>query len=263
VHFSGHGSDSDEIVFQDDNGQAKPVTKEAIVQTMLACSGKIRLVFFNTCYSRGQAEAVIGHVEAAIGMTTSIGDKAARIFAAQFYSAIGFGLSLRKAFDQGKAALMLESIPEEDIPELFVEQGGDPDQFVIVKPGEADARVALQPRLLEIEEAREKDRVARQNKADLTARVRQDPQVRGLGYYKLSVTNSGPAEAREVSVLVNDMPYQEHADGVGNPKKPDTLGPGSSHEYWLKASVGPPFDIVIGWEDDLGAPGRFKTSFSS
>lgn len=101
VHFSGHGSDQDEIVFQDDQGQAKFVSKEAIVQLMMACSGNIRLVFFNTCYSGNQAEAVVQHVEAAIGMKTSIGDDAARVFASQFYSAIGFGLSVEAALSQG------------------------------------------------------------------------------------------------------------------------------------------------------------------
>jgi len=137
VHFSGHGSDQDEIVFQDSNGQTKLVTKEAIVQTMAAASGEIRLVFFNTCYSRNQAEAVVKHVHAAIGMKTSIGDNAARVFAAQFYSAIGFGLSVKRAFEQAKAALMLEGIPEEDTPELFVADGVDSEQLILVKPPDA------------------------------------------------------------------------------------------------------------------------------
>jgi hypothetical protein len=134
VHFSGHGSEQDEIVFQDNNGQTKLVSKEAIVETMAAASSDIRLVFFNTCYSRNQAEAVVNHVQAAIGMKTSIGDEAARIFAAQFYSAIGFGLSVKRAFEQAKAALMLESIPEEDTPELFIADGIDSDELILVKP---------------------------------------------------------------------------------------------------------------------------------
>ena len=134
VHFSGHGSNQGEIVFQDNTGQAKLVSKEAIVQTMAAASGDIQLVFFNTCYSRGQAEAVVQHVAAAIGMNTSIGDEAARVFAAQFYSAIGFGLSIGRAFKQAKAALMLESIPEESSPELFVTVGLNVDDLVLVQP---------------------------------------------------------------------------------------------------------------------------------
>ena len=52
------------------------------------------------------------HVDVAIGMNTSIGDEAALVFASQFYSSIGFGKSIKTAFDQAKAALMLEGIPE-------------------------------------------------------------------------------------------------------------------------------------------------------
>ena len=134
VHFSGHGSDQDEIIFQDNLGNTKVVSKEAIVVTMAAASGEIRLVFFNTCYSRNQAEAVVKHVPAAIGMKTSIGDDAARVFSAQFYSAIGFGLSVSRAFQQAKAALMLESIPEHDTPELFLGDGVDGNSLFLVQP---------------------------------------------------------------------------------------------------------------------------------
>ncbi|WP_052074796.1 CHAT domain-containing protein [Shewanella mangrovi] len=134
VHFSGHGSDSDEIVFQDANGNAKIVSKEAIVQTMMASSSNIRLVFFNTCYSYNQAEAITAHVEAAIGMNTSIGDDAARVFSSQFYSAIGFGFSVKKAFEQAKALVMMEGLNEENTPELFVQEGLDPNDLIIVRP---------------------------------------------------------------------------------------------------------------------------------
>ncbi|MGI2146923.1 CHAT domain-containing protein [Shewanella frigidimarina] len=134
VHFSGHGSDTDQIVFQDSQGNSKLVSKEAIVQTMMASSSEIRLVFFNTCYSYNQAEAVTQHVEAAIGMNTSIGDEAAKVFSSQFYSSIGFGLSIQKAFDQAKALVMMEGLNEENTPELFVQDGIESNELIIVKP---------------------------------------------------------------------------------------------------------------------------------
>ncbi|MEZ8107300.1 CHAT domain-containing protein [Vibrio cortegadensis] len=137
VHFSGHGSDADEIVFQDSQGNAKLVSKEAIVQTMMASTSDLRLVFFNTCFSFNQAEAVVQHIEAAIGMNTSIGDEAARIFASQFYSAIGFGLSLNKAFNQAKALMMMEGLNEENTPELFIQSGLNSDELIIVRPEES------------------------------------------------------------------------------------------------------------------------------
>jgi len=134
IHFSGHGSDNDEIIFQTNDGRTKIVSKEAIVQTIMASSDRIRLVFFNTCYSRNQAEAVSEYVEATIGMNTSIGDEAARIFSSQFYSAIGFGLSVKKSFEQAKALLMLEGISEEETPELFINEGTNAEDLIIVKP---------------------------------------------------------------------------------------------------------------------------------
>ena len=66
----------------------------------------------------------------------SIGDDAARIFSSQFYSSIGFGVSLGKAFEQAKALLMMEGIKEENTPELFVKEGLNADELIIVKPTE-------------------------------------------------------------------------------------------------------------------------------
>ncbi|MBS5936802.1 CHAT domain-containing protein [Clostridium sp.] len=134
VHFSGHGCETGDLVLQNADGTIKLVKKEAIVQTIMTSSDKIRLVFFNTCFSYEQAMAVVEHVEAAIGMNNSIGDEAACIFAAQFYSAIGFGLSLEKAFNQGKAALMLEGIAEESTPELYIKDGLEAKDIIIVRP---------------------------------------------------------------------------------------------------------------------------------
>ncbi|MCC4621645.1 CHAT domain-containing protein [Xanthomonas cassavae CFBP 4642] len=135
VHFSGHGSE-DDILFQDSIGRTKLVSKEAIVQTMMAASGDLQLVFFNTCFSHGQAEAIVEHVPCAIGMNASIGDTAARVFAAQFYSAIGFGHSVAKAFQQARAALLLEGIPEDQTPELFTAEGVDASTLFLVQiPG--------------------------------------------------------------------------------------------------------------------------------
>lgn len=134
IHFSGHGSEEDELVFQNSHGMSKLVSKEAIVQTMMSSSDTIRLVFFNTCFSYGQAKAIVEHVDAAIGMNTSIGDEAARVFAAQFYSSIGFGLSLLKAFEQAKGALMLEGIREENTPNLYVKEGLNANDIIIVRP---------------------------------------------------------------------------------------------------------------------------------
>lgn len=137
VHFSGHGSETGAIIFQDDRGRSKPVSQAAILETMAATAGRIQLVFFNNCHSRERAEAVVRHVPAAIGMNTTITDEAARIFSAQFYAAIGFGHSVERAFKQAKAALMLEGIPEDSTPELFLGEDVDGGTLVLVRPENA------------------------------------------------------------------------------------------------------------------------------
>lgn len=136
IHFSGHGTDTDDLVLQNTDGSPKLITKEAIVGTIATVSDKVRLVFFNACFSFGQAEAIVEQIEAAIGMTTSIGDDAARVFASQFYSSIGFGLNLETAFKQAKAALLLEGIPEENTPALYVKDCLSAEDIYIVRPAE-------------------------------------------------------------------------------------------------------------------------------
>jgi hypothetical protein len=133
IHFSGHGLENDEILLQGDDGQPKKVRLSAIVQVIMSAADTIRMVYFNMCFTEDEAKAVVKYVDAAIGMRTGIGDEAARVFAAQFYSALGFGKSLKTAFEQAKAALMLEGIQEEDTPMLFVKEGMNPAQMVLVK----------------------------------------------------------------------------------------------------------------------------------
>ena len=87
VHFSGHGSRAQSILFVDDQGKRKPVTKAALVQVFQALRGNIRLVLLNACSTRPQAEAVAGTIDCTIGMREPIGDAAAIVFSASFYRA--------------------------------------------------------------------------------------------------------------------------------------------------------------------------------
>ncbi|GLH44583.1 hypothetical protein RS3R6_09390 [Pseudomonas atacamensis] len=131
VHFSGHGTTADTLVLQDDQGNAKHVPLEGIVSAMAIGSESLKLVFFNTCHSFNQAEACIRHIPAAIGMNRDVGDLPARFFAAQFYSAIGFGHSIHRAFLQAKALVAMEFPGEEAIPEVYEQ---DDESLILVRP---------------------------------------------------------------------------------------------------------------------------------
>jgi hypothetical protein len=69
-----------------------------------------------------------------MSMCPAIGDDAAIVFAASFYRALGFGLSVREAFEHGRAALLLEGIPEDRTPELLTREGVDASDLVLIPP---------------------------------------------------------------------------------------------------------------------------------
>ena len=132
VHFSGHGTPSDEILLLDGQGNPKAVSAPALKQVFTAFKDNVRVVVLNACFSKPQAEAIVEIVDCAIGMNKKISDVAAIAFASAFYQAIGFGRSAKDAFELGKAAIMLEEIPEELTPELMCKEGLKPEKIVLV-----------------------------------------------------------------------------------------------------------------------------------
>ena len=131
VHFSGHGNSAGLSLVGND-GQNRLVTTRALAALFAALKDNIRLVFLNSCYSRQQGLALIENIDCVIGMNESIGDEAAIAFSSAFYRAIGFGRSIKAAFEQGLTSLLLEDIAEEDIPTLLVKDGVDPTKIVLI-----------------------------------------------------------------------------------------------------------------------------------
>ncbi len=137
VHFSGHGSSRGEIILIDENlveGERlpKPVSPVAIKALFQVFKDNVQVVLLNACFSQIQAEALKDVIDCVIGMNAAIGDQAAIVFAASFYRALGFRRSVKEAFEQGKVALLLEGIPEADIPKLLCKPGIDPAQVFLV-----------------------------------------------------------------------------------------------------------------------------------
>lgn len=133
IHFSGHGTNTGELVLQDNTDKPKLVDIEAIVKMIEASTDNLKLVVFNNCFSSSFAENVSEIVEASIGMNDTISDGAAIIFASQLYSAIGFENSLEKAFNQAKARLLLKGINEDLTPELYVNENFKSSDIFIIK----------------------------------------------------------------------------------------------------------------------------------
>ncbi len=87
---------------------------------------------FNACWSLEQARAITRVVPCAVGMRSRVEDRVSFLFAASFYRAIGFGRSVKKAFDQGVAALCLNGIDGEPEPVLLARPGVDPDAVQVL-----------------------------------------------------------------------------------------------------------------------------------
>jgi len=155
VHFSGHGSAggtgamtagpgrelvvasapdgtaSHGLVFHASAGGEQLVSPEAIAQTLGAAGAPVRLVVLNACFTEPIAKALLAHVDCVVGMTGSIRAEAARSFAIGFYGGLGEHASVAVAFEQGRAAIQLEGLPDAKRPQLAVRAGFDPTELIL------------------------------------------------------------------------------------------------------------------------------------
>lgn len=119
VHFSGHSTQGGELVLKDDQGRSRPVPIGFLDQLFSSLRDNIRLVVLNACYSERQARKIAEFIDCVVGMPQAIGDEAARAFSAALYQALGYGRSVRTAFDLASAQLDLEALAVQDHPLLI------------------------------------------------------------------------------------------------------------------------------------------------
>jgi hypothetical protein len=131
VHFSGHGTEAGELVFEGREGKPSYVKAHTMVKAIAAACPYTRFCFFNACFSEIDAAAVVERLEAAVGMRTVIPDSAAIAFAKQFYSAIGFGKDLAAAMEEAQTALEIEGIEAGNTPVLHLKAGVNASDIVI------------------------------------------------------------------------------------------------------------------------------------
>ncbi len=127
VHFSGHGTDSSEIVLQTESGTGQVVPYDALSRLFAVLRDNIRCVVLNACYSEQQAQAIADHIDCVVGMTNAVGDDAAIGFATAFYRALGYGRDVQTAFDLGTNLIGLQDLPDLDTPHLVAKKGNAKD----------------------------------------------------------------------------------------------------------------------------------------
>lgn len=240
VHFSGHGSPSNEIIFARDDGSAQAVNPAALADLFRILKENIRCVVLNACFSEVQAQAIAQYVDVVVGMSNPILDKASIGFATAFYRALGYGRSLKSAFELGCLEIDLRGLPDADIPQL-VATHIDPEQITFAGPQSTQPRTSLPlPGLLP--PIQDNNRTAILNRVDKT-------WITGV----LEQSLQGKAAL--------NLHFEEWYDVLHNPWGKEVKFPSTLHRTLLNSN-----DILTVFKDAdgslliLGEPGAGKTT---
>lgn len=123
VHFSGHASDKNQKLILGGPSRARTVNREGLVELLSLYNAHLRLVVLNACFMKDQAQLLSEVIDYTVGTGDRIKDKAGVAFAGAFYRALGFGKSVRDAFDSAMVELGLTKMPGTKGIELFVRDG--------------------------------------------------------------------------------------------------------------------------------------------
>ena len=105
VHFSGHGTAEDGILFEDAAGAVQFVTGDSL-HLLFENFPTLECVVLNACYSEKQASAIHQTVPCVVGMNSEVKDRAAIDFAVAFYDGVLAGFDYDKAFKLGRSGIL-------------------------------------------------------------------------------------------------------------------------------------------------------------
>ena len=145
VHFSGRSLAEQGLIFEDEIGNTKLVSGEALAGLFELFADRVNCVVLNGCYSEVQARAIAQHIPYVVGTNQDIGHEAAKLFAVSFYDALGAGRPIEFAYKLGCAAIRIESVTEYLAPVLLKQAAGKNTitQPKLTVPSEPQARASL------------------------------------------------------------------------------------------------------------------------
>jgi hypothetical protein len=141
VHFSGH-ADALGVWMENDAGEpdGQGVNFTLLARLLGATDEPPRLVVLNACESLEGADDLLQTVPAVIGMSDTIDDTAAVVFARAFYAALASAQSVAAAVEQAKVQMLAASMFDPDqvdhshLPTLSTRDDVDPAKLVLVSP---------------------------------------------------------------------------------------------------------------------------------
>jgi hypothetical protein len=123
VHFSGHASKKHKLILGGAPGRGKTIDQQGLVDVLGLYNHHLRVVLLNACFTKTQARSIAEVIDYSVGTGKGIGDRGSVAFAGAFYRALGFGKSIREAFNSARAELVLTKMPRTQGIELFVREG--------------------------------------------------------------------------------------------------------------------------------------------
>lgn len=139
VHFSGH-ADAFSLWMENDAGDVdgQDVGFTLLARLLGATDEPPRLVVLNACESLEGAGDLLQTVPVVIGMSDTIDDTAAVVFARSFYGALASAQSVAAAVEQAKVQMLASSmfdpdqVDHSDLPTLRTRDDVDPKTLVLV-----------------------------------------------------------------------------------------------------------------------------------
>jgi Flp pilus assembly protein TadD len=150
LHFSGHGSGEQGLLFVSDesasaiyrseggevrsrstnSNEIKFVPAKPLASLLQLCEDHLECVVLNACYSDVQGDAISANIPFTIGMRDVVEDNVAIKFSQGFYDAIGAGKGYGSAFEWGKAAISFDLANEESSNILILRKKGEMDRQI-------------------------------------------------------------------------------------------------------------------------------------
>jgi len=143
VHFSGH-ADTLGVWMENEAGDTAghDVDFSLLARLLGATDEPPRLVVLNACESIEGADDLLQTVPLVIGMSDTIDDTAAIVFARSFYAALASAQSVATALEQAKVQMLAASMLDADqvdnsaLPTMRARDDVDPTTVVLVTPSD-------------------------------------------------------------------------------------------------------------------------------
>lgn len=133
LHFSGRSDKKTGLLLADDSASHRPVLNKALTRLLEILKDNLDVLVFNAGYTRRQAQGLSKTFDYTIGMKEELDDESAINFSASFYQALGFGRTVKEAFDLACNRLQMENRGASKAPFLLCRSGVDTSLPLVLK----------------------------------------------------------------------------------------------------------------------------------